>query len=213
MCTRIRESLDQHRASNEKRCESRNTLYFDDLFRFRCRNIFYYAHIERFGRKHRHYALFVHGNQPSSRHDATTNSFRQSHQSNWRRWVFKEKERKLQKNIYRNCVLFWIAGGVFLVEQFGLLYLEVVQVCCLSDGGGVAFSWRGFSLIFFNRSRNVYLRITDGRKYCYYSCYAWTCTIIMGALAVFAHYTMDYPQVKTHKENEQERIGMGEKDF
>lgn len=66
------------------------------------------------------------------------------------------------------------------------------------------YIWKTF------KSRNVFLRITDGKKYCYYSAYAWSLTIVMGALALFAHFTMDYPQTKHTKsklEPEQETIG------
>lgn len=61
------------------------------------------------------------------------------------------------------------------------------------------------------RSRNVFLRITDGKKYCYYSAYAWSCTLLLGLVAVFAHYTMDYQQESArHRsllEDDQETIG------
>lgn len=61
---------------------------------------------------------------------------------------------------------------------------------------------------FLFRSRNVYLRITDGRKYCYYSVYAWLSTVILGVLAVVAHFMLDYPQVTKPKySDEQETIG------
>lgn len=50
---------------------------------------------------------------------------------------------------------------------------------------------------FFYRSRNVFLRVTDGRKYCYYSSYAWSCTIIMGVIAVAAHFALEIPKSKT----------------
>ncbi|KAF5271726.1 hypothetical protein FQA39_LY08049 [Lamprigera yunnana] len=64
------------------------------------------------------------------------------------------------------------------------------------------YIWKTF------KSRNVFLRITDSKKYCYYSAYAWTCTIIMGALALFAHYTMDYlDNSKSKFENDSETIG------
>lgn len=64
------------------------------------------------------------------------------------------------------------------------------------------YIWKTF------KSRNVFLRITDGKKYCYYSAYAWSCTIILGTLALFAHYTMDYQsKTKPKIENEQETIG------
>lgn len=58
------------------------------------------------------------------------------------------------------------------------------------------------------RSRNVYLRITDGKKYCYYSLYAWSSTLGIGILAVTAHFMMDYPNVAQLKyDHEQEAIG------
>ncbi|GJQ66180.1 GPRMTH5 [Trypoxylus dichotomus] len=65
------------------------------------------------------------------------------------------------------------------------------------------YIWKTF------KSRNVFLRITDGRKYCYYSMYCWSCTIILGLIAIFAHYTMDYPTLKNYNspEPEQESIG------
>ncbi|XP_022909700.2 probable G-protein coupled receptor Mth-like 5 [Onthophagus taurus] len=64
------------------------------------------------------------------------------------------------------------------------------------------YIWKTF------RSKNVFLRITDGRKYCYYSVYAWSCTILMGFVAMFAHYTLDYPAEQTLKTfEEQESIG------
>lgn len=60
----------------------------------------------------------------------------------------------------------------------------------------------------FVRSRNVFLRITDGKKYCYYSMYCWSCTIVLGLVAIFAHYTMDYPTINyTSPEPEHESIG------
>ncbi|KAJ3647429.1 hypothetical protein Zmor_019308 [Zophobas morio] len=61
------------------------------------------------------------------------------------------------------------------------------------------YIWKTF------KSRNVFLRITDGKKYCYYSMYSWSCTLVLGALAVFAHFTMDYPEETAA--HEQEEIG------
>ncbi|XP_049782265.1 probable G-protein coupled receptor Mth-like 5 isoform X1 [Schistocerca cancellata] len=52
------------------------------------------------------------------------------------------------------------------------------------------YIWRTF------RSRNVFLRVTDGRKYCYYSTYSWCCTAVMTAVAVFAHYILESGQRK-----------------
>jgi len=41
------------------------------------------------------------------------------------------------------------------------------------------------------RSRNVFLRVTDKRKYCYYSFYVWGCTLSMAAIALFCHFVLD----------------------
>nr|CAD7429778.1 unnamed protein product [Timema monikensis] len=47
------------------------------------------------------------------------------------------------------------------------------------------YIWKTF------RSRNVFLRVTDGRKYCYYSLYAWGSTLTMTLVALFAHFFLD----------------------
>lgn len=57
-----------------------------------------------------------------------------------------------------------------------------------------AFFWLnslGFYIWKTFRTRNVFLRITDGRKYFYYSCYAWGATICMSLMAVFSHFLLD----------------------
>lgn len=41
------------------------------------------------------------------------------------------------------------------------------------------------------RSTNVYLRVSDARRYCRYGWYAWGCTAVMCAVAVAAHYTLE----------------------
>ncbi|XP_003427589.1 probable G-protein coupled receptor Mth-like 5 [Nasonia vitripennis] len=41
------------------------------------------------------------------------------------------------------------------------------------------------------RSRNVFLRSTDGKKYCCYSTYVWGSTIAIAATAIFAHFTLE----------------------
>ncbi|XP_041674703.1 probable G-protein coupled receptor Mth-like 5 isoform X2 [Drosophila eugracilis] len=74
-----------------------------------------------------------------------------------------------------------------------------------------AFFWLnsfGFYIWKTFRSRNVFLRVTDGRKYCYYSAYAWGCTATMAALAVFAHFFLDADSYKQEQMvGEQETIG------
>lgn len=41
------------------------------------------------------------------------------------------------------------------------------------------------------RSRNVFLRVTDGRKYCYYSSWVWCLTICIAGTAIFAHFVLE----------------------
>lgn len=64
------------------------------------------------------------------------------------------------------------------------------------------FIWKTF------RSRNVFLRITDGKKYCWYSFYAWGCTLTSASLGTFAHIFLD---INVPKKNsvlvDQESIG------
>lgn len=58
------------------------------------------------------------------------------------------------------------------------------------------------------RSRNVFLRVTDSRKYCYYSSFVWGSTFLLTATAVFAHYFLEVDSYK--KQNivaEQETMG------
>ncbi|XP_067007985.2 probable G-protein coupled receptor Mth-like 5 [Anabrus simplex] len=47
------------------------------------------------------------------------------------------------------------------------------------------YIWKTF------RSRNVFLRVTDGRKYCYYSFYAWGTTVCISVIALFANFLLD----------------------
>ncbi|KYN36954.1 putative G-protein coupled receptor Mth-like 5 [Trachymyrmex septentrionalis] len=57
-----------------------------------------------------------------------------------------------------------------------------------------AFFWLGaLGYYVWNtfRSRNVFLRVTDGRKYCYYSSWVWGLTACLAATAIFAHFTLE----------------------
>ncbi|XP_030376025.1 probable G-protein coupled receptor Mth-like 5 [Scaptodrosophila lebanonensis] len=88
----------------------------------------------------------------------------------------------------------------FIVADIILCFSLLAAFFWLNSFG--YYIWKTF------RSRNVFLRVTDGRKYCYYSIYAWGCTATMAALAVFAHFFLDADSYK--KENmvgEQETIG------
>ncbi|KAJ2944749.1 hypothetical protein O0L34_g1637 [Tuta absoluta] len=57
-----------------------------------------------------------------------------------------------------------------------------------------AFFWLnsfGFYIWKTFKSRNVFLRVTDVRKYCYYSAVVWSTVTIMAALAICAHFLLD----------------------
>ncbi|XP_017848522.1 probable G-protein coupled receptor Mth-like 5 isoform X2 [Drosophila busckii] len=88
----------------------------------------------------------------------------------------------------------------FIVADIILCFSLLAAFFWLNSFG--YYIWKTF------RSRNVFLRVTDGRKYCYYSAYAWGCTGTMAGLAVFAHFFLDADSYK--KENmrgEQQTIG------
>lgn len=40
------------------------------------------------------------------------------------------------------------------------------------------------------------MRVTDARKYCRYGLYAWSCTLVMGLIAVGAHFMLETPQAR-----------------
>ncbi|EGI67200.1 PREDICTED: probable G-protein coupled receptor Mth-like 5 [Acromyrmex echinatior] len=57
-----------------------------------------------------------------------------------------------------------------------------------------AFFWLGaLGYYVWNtfRSRNVFLRVTDGRKYCYYSSWVWGLTACLATTAIFAHFALE----------------------
>lgn len=65
------------------------------------------------------------------------------------------------------------------------------------------YVWNAF------RSRNVFLRVTDGRKYCYYSSWLWGLTICIAVTAIFAHFALetDKPTVGGTVYPAQETVG------
>lgn len=66
------------------------------------------------------------------------------------------------------------------------------------------YIWKTF------RSRNVFLKFTDGTKYCWYSFYAWGSTACMASLGVFAHFFLDItpPKKMFLFEEELETVGI-----
>ncbi|KAK0088355.1 hypothetical protein PV325_012253 [Microctonus aethiopoides] len=66
------------------------------------------------------------------------------------------------------------------------------------------FVWNTF------RSRNVFLRTTDGRKYCYYSSYVWGSTATIAGTAIFAHFALETNKITIDSNdigNPQETVG------
>ncbi|XP_032664448.1 probable G-protein coupled receptor Mth-like 5 [Odontomachus brunneus] len=59
------------------------------------------------------------------------------------------------------------------------------------------------------KSRNVFLRVTDGRKYCYYSSWVWGLTVCIAGTAMFAHFALetDKPTVGGTTYPVQETVG------
>lgn len=90
-------------------------------------------------------------------------------------------------------VSFLIADTVLYVSLLGAFFW-------LNSMG--YYIWKTF------KSRNVFLRVTDGRKYCWYSGYAWGTTILLSVLAVFAHFYLDTGTIKNqYLFEDQETIG------
>lgn len=89
----------------------------------------------------------------------------------------------------------------FIVADIILCFSLLAAFFWLNSFG--YYIWKTF------RSRNVFLRVTDGRKYCYYSAYAWGCTGTMAAMAVFAHFFLDVESYKQQNlVGEQQTIGL-----
>ncbi|CAD6991439.1 unnamed protein product [Ceratitis capitata] len=88
----------------------------------------------------------------------------------------------------------------FIVADI-ILYISLLGAFFWLNSFGY-YIWKTF------RSRNVFLRVTDGRKYCYYSAYAWGLTALMACLAVFAHFFLDADSYKEQNLiGDQETIG------
>ncbi|KAL1512810.1 hypothetical protein ABEB36_002334 [Hypothenemus hampei] len=96
--------------------------------------------------------------------------------------------------VFKSHISLLIAEAICYVSLLGAFF----WLNCLGY-----YVWKTF------RSRNVFLRITDGKKYCYYGGYAWTATIVLGCLAMFAHFTLDYPDLSTLIAHEKPREQIG----
>ncbi|XP_063704492.1 probable G-protein coupled receptor Mth-like 5 [Culicoides brevitarsis] len=104
------------------------------------------------------------------------------------------------------------ADLVRILTQFSSHVSFLVADAILYTSLLAAFFWlnsMGFYIWKTFRSRNVFLRVTDGRKYCYYSAYVWGVTTLMAALAIFAHFFLDTGDVQKQRSifEDQETIG------
>ncbi|KAG6449944.1 hypothetical protein O3G_MSEX006337 [Manduca sexta] len=77
-----------------------------------------------------------------------------------------------------------------------ILYISLLAAFFWLNSFGF-YIWKTF------KSRNVFLRVTDVRKYCYYSCVVWCCVTVMAAMAICAHFLLDMgtnPYRKTRRQ-------------
>ncbi|XP_075982911.1 G-protein coupled receptor Mth-like 5 [Anticarsia gemmatalis] len=65
-----------------------------------------------------------------------------------------------------------------------ILYISLLAAFFWLNSFGF-YVWKTF------KSRNVFLRVTDVRKYCYYSSVVWFSVTIMAAMAICAHFLLD----------------------
>lgn len=88
----------------------------------------------------------------------------------------------------------------FLFVPDVIMYLSLLAAFFWLTGLGF-YIWRTF------RSRNVFLRVSDGRKYCYYSSCIWGATLTMTLVAVVAHFLFHTEQTLHVSPHGQDTIG------
>ncbi|XP_076233922.1 G-protein coupled receptor Mth-like 5 [Calliopsis andreniformis] len=106
--------------------------------------------------------------------------------------------RDLVGNMITSMTLCLIAGQcastVRIFTEFGNHVSFMVADTVMYVSLVAAFFWLnalGYYVWSTFRSRNVFLRVTDGRKYCYYSTYVWGSTISIAGTAIFAHFALE----------------------
>ncbi|CAH0728341.1 unnamed protein product, partial [Brenthis ino] len=77
---------------------------------------------------------------------------------------------------YSNHISFMVTDVILYISLLGAFFW-------LNSFG--FYIWKTF------KSRNVFLRVTDVRKYCYYSSVVWSCVVLMTAMALCAHFLLD----------------------
>ncbi|CAH0690146.1 unnamed protein product [Spodoptera exigua] len=71
----------------------------------------------------------------------------------------------------------------FMVTDI-ILYISLLAAFFWLNSFGF-YVWKTF------KSRNVFLRVTDVRKYCYYSSVVWFSVLVMAVMAICAHFLLD----------------------
>ncbi|XP_054010976.1 probable G-protein coupled receptor Mth-like 5 [Hylaeus anthracinus] len=106
--------------------------------------------------------------------------------------------RDLVGNMITSMTLCLIAGQcasmVRIFTEFGSHVSFMVADTVMYVSLLAAFFWLnalGYYVWSTFRSRNVFLRVTDGRKYCYYSTYVWSSTVCIAGSAIFAHFALE----------------------
>ncbi|XP_076638577.1 G-protein coupled receptor Mth-like 5 [Colletes latitarsis] len=106
--------------------------------------------------------------------------------------------RDLVGNMITSMTLCLIAGQcasmVRIFTEFGNHISFMVADTVMYVSLLAAFFWlnaMGYYVWSTFRSRNVFLRVTDGRKYCYYSTYVWGSTVCIAGTAIFAHFALE----------------------
>ncbi|XP_029042173.1 probable G-protein coupled receptor Mth-like 5 [Osmia bicornis bicornis] len=106
--------------------------------------------------------------------------------------------RDLVGNMITSMTLCLIAGQsasmVRIFTEFGNHVSFMVADTVMYVSLLAAFFWLnalGYYVWSTFRSRNVFLRVTDGRKYCYYSSYVWGSTVCIAGTAIFAHFALE----------------------
>lgn len=84
-----------------------------------------------------------------------------------------------------------------------ILYISLLAAFFWLNSLGF-YVWKTF------KSRNVFLRVTDVRKYCYYSSVVWSSVTIMAAMAICAHFLLDtkIQSLNSVDDFDQETIGL-----
>ncbi|XP_020278459.1 probable G-protein coupled receptor Mth-like 5 [Pseudomyrmex gracilis] len=86
------------------------------------------------------------------------------------------------------------ASTVRIFTEFGSHFSFMIADIIMYVSLMAAFFWLsalGYYVWNTFKSRNVFLRVTDGKKYCYYSSWVWSLTVCIAGTAIFAHFALE----------------------